>query len=80
MSHQKQSQKVFTANALILLFYDGCPYYIETSPMICFVNQWIGFYMIGTIVIKELKTDWCDKIRCLKYFIDILLNILGSSL
>ena len=33
---------------------DGGPYHIETSPLICKANQWAGFYMIGTSVIKEL--------------------------
>ena len=35
-------------------FYDGGPYHIETSPLICRANQWTGFYMIGTSTIKEL--------------------------
>ena len=37
------------------LFHDLVPYHIETSPLICSANQWIGFYMIGTFVMKELK-------------------------
>ena len=37
-----------------LLFHDGGPYHIETSPMICRGNQWTRFYMIGTSVMKEL--------------------------
>ena len=37
-----------------LLFHDGEHYHIETSPLICFVNQWTGFYMITTSVMKEL--------------------------
>ena len=28
------------------------PYHIETSPLICSANQWTGFYMIRTSVIK----------------------------
>ena len=31
------------------------PHYIKTSPLICRANQWIGFYMIGTSVMKELN-------------------------
>ena len=27
---------------------------IETSPLVCSVNLWTGFYMIGTSVMKEL--------------------------
>ena len=38
-----------------LLFHEGCPYHIETSPLICSANQWTGFYMIETYVMKELK-------------------------
>ena len=30
------------------------PYHIETSPLICKANQWTGFCMIGTFVMKEL--------------------------
>ena len=30
-------------------------HHIETSQMKCRVNQWTGFYMIGTSVMKELK-------------------------
>ena len=39
----------------VQLFYDGGRYHIETSPLICFVNQWIGFYMITAPVMKELN-------------------------
>ena len=28
---------------------------VETSLFICSANQWTGFYMIGTSVMKELK-------------------------
>ena len=34
---------------------DGGPYHIETSPLICRPNQLTGFYMIETVVIKELN-------------------------
>ena len=37
------------------LFHDGDPYHIETSPLIYFSNQWTGFYMIATSVMKELN-------------------------
>ena len=30
------------------LFYEGCPYHIETSPLIRCTNQWTSFYMRGT--------------------------------
>ena len=39
---------------LIELFQDGGRYHIETSPLICFANQWTGFYMISATVMKEL--------------------------
>ena len=34
---------------------DGGPSYKETSPFICIANQWTGFYVLGTSVMKELK-------------------------
>ena len=34
--------------------YDGGPYHIKTSPLICSASQWTGFYMIGSSVMKEL--------------------------
>ena len=37
------------------LFLDGGPYHIETSPLISGANQWTGFYMTGTSVVKELN-------------------------
>ena len=41
-------------------FHDGGSYHIETNPFICSANQWAGFYMIGTSVMKELKIRfWC---------------------
>ena len=36
------------------LFNDGGPYNMEASPLICFANQWTGFYIIGTFVMKDL--------------------------
>ena len=39
----------------VMVFHDGGCYHIETSPLICCsANQWTGFYMIMTSVIKEL--------------------------
>ena len=38
------------------LFHYGNPYHIESSPLICSANQWIGFYMMGASVLKELRT------------------------
>ena len=31
------------------------PYHIETNSSICKANQWTGFYMIRTSVMKKLK-------------------------
>ena len=36
------------------LFHAGGPYHIEISPLICRINQWAGFYMVGTSVMKDL--------------------------
>ena len=36
---------------------------METSPLICRADQWNGFYMIGTSVMKELKLSFQIKIR-----------------
>ena len=34
-------------------FHGGGPCHIETSPLICRANQWTGFYMIETSVVKD---------------------------
>ena len=39
------------------LFYDRGSYHIESSPLICFANQWTGSYMVGTSVMKELNRN-----------------------
>ena len=44
------------------LFYDESPYHIETNLLICSVNQWTGFYMIGTSVTKELKNEKSETV------------------
>ena len=55
-------------SAIILeFFHDGGPYHIETSTLICKTNQWTGFYMIGTSIVKELN--------CKKNWVQILLAI-----
>ena len=28
---------------------------METRPLICYANQWTGFYMLKTTVMKELR-------------------------
>ena len=42
-------------------FHDEGPYNIETSLLICSAYQWASFYMIGTSVTKELKTQKTKK-------------------
>ena len=36
------------------LLHEGVPYHIETSLLIFSANQWTGFYIIGSSVIKEV--------------------------
>ena len=52
------------------LFLDGGPYHIKTSPLICRVNQWTGYYMIETYVMKELRNpvDTGRKLNVHKIF------------
>ena len=44
------------------LFHDGDRYHVETSPLNCKANQWTGFYMITTPVMKELSNFHCSII------------------
>ena len=44
----------------ISLFHEGGPYHIEASPLIYRANQWTGFYMIWTSLLKELKANSLD--------------------
>ena len=39
------------------LLHDGGRYHIETSPLICSVNQRTGFYMITAFVMKEFSVN-----------------------
>ena len=52
------------------MLHDEGPYSIKTSPLICRANQWFGFYMIETSVMKELK----------ELFVKISLKNLESTL
>ena len=45
----------FTIGEMVELFHDGGTHDIETSPLICTANQWTGFYMIRTSVMKKLQ-------------------------
>ena len=35
-------------------FMKGGPYHVENNSLICSVNYWTGFYMIGASFMKEL--------------------------
>ena len=45
----------FDFSAEFLTFNDQCSHHIETSQLICRVNQLTGFYMMRTLVAKRLK-------------------------
>ena len=40
---------------LLKSFVKEGPYHMQTGPLICFANQWNGFYMIRTSATNELK-------------------------
>ena len=50
-THSEMFQSLFIQTLHLIL--QG-PYHIETSPLICSMNQWTGFYMIGGSVMNEL--------------------------
>ena len=50
------------------IFHDGGPYYAETIPLICRINEWTGFFMTRTFVMKELMLCY------LHVFIEIFLE------
>ena len=76
-----------------LLVSDLLRYHIETSPLICSENQWTGFYMIVTSVMKVLMNIQANSGNLLlnrhcsdrnlptKYFDDVNWNkiILGET-
>ena len=39
---------------LLQLVHDRCTYHMETSLLICRANQWAGFYMVETSIMKML--------------------------
>ena len=49
-----QIYSILLTLTLTLTFHIGGCYHIETSPLICRVSQWTGFYMIATSFMKEL--------------------------
>ena len=38
-------------------FHDGGPYHTETRPLIYRLNQWTGFYIIGTSAMEQLNSN-----------------------
>ena len=72
----KQRIEIFLVSRPLICFHNRGRYHIETSPLICSANQWTGFYMISTSVMKGLKISQnaskifalqCFFIDCLKY-------------
>ena len=57
---------------LLQLYYNGGRYHIETSPLICFANQWTGSYMITDPVMKELKR--LGLFNLISFQLDVLLT------
>ena len=58
-------------------FHDSGLYHIETSPLICWANQWTGFYLITASVMKGLKyVYWLDALCFCKCF--LLSTFLGN--
>ena len=54
---------------------------IETSPLNCRANQWTGFYMTGSFVMKELKAAvWkCWKFSIPELFTDVWFSLSYSQ-
>ena len=76
LSTEKLSLNLFCgscAHLVINYFMTGGPYHIETSPLICIANQWIGFYMIGTSVRKKLMAEKKSSSQRYTYPADIYL-------
>ena len=46
-----------------LALHDGSLHHIETTTLICYANQWTGFYMAETSVMKELRAKSKRKFR-----------------
>ena len=60
---------------VVSLFHDGGPYHIKASPLICSVNQWTGFCMIWTTVMKKLNLHGSNvSIICFCGFWKFMIN------
>ena len=51
---------------IVNLFTTEVSYHVETNPLICSANQWIGFYMIWTSVMKELMQTGSKELHIKK--------------
>ena len=49
-----------------VLFHDGVLCHKETSPLICFINEWTSFYIRGTSTMNDLtkKVKFCYQVFC----------------
>ena len=47
-----------------VLFHDGVLCHKETSPLICFINEWTSFYIRGTSTMNDLtkKVKFCYQV------------------
>ena len=46
---------IFQRAMICLTLSSWSSYHIETSPLICSANQWTGFYIAGTLIMRELN-------------------------
>ena len=61
-------------NYYSLTVHDGGSYHEETSPLICYANYWIGFYIITTLAIKEVKVSLWGTDPIIKIFFNPLVS------
>ena len=72
ISDMKWVQGTLVQSFLLLLSYllhDGGSNHIEIRPLISRANQWTGFHMIGTSVMKELLFTICCNQLMLQNFV-----------
>ena len=67
----KTNSDSLSQNYYSLTVHDGGQ---ETSPLICYLNHWIGFYMIRTFVIKEVKVSLWGTAPIIKIFFNPLVS------
>ena len=53
----------------LLNSFDGGPYHIETSSLICWANQWTCFYMIETSVKKVTSVTFLLHMKSFIFYI-----------